>query len=93
MGRATYGRLPLKSQGVPSKLPLGLDPTQKRNAEAQIATLKAQLTDEPDPVIVKQAGRTLRSIPEGTISSLLAYAAVQPPVWQWIHQAMTRLFS
>jgi hypothetical protein len=24
---------------------------------------------------------------------LLAYAAVQPPVWQWIHQAMTRLFS
>jgi hypothetical protein len=66
---------------------LDLDRPQKQKAEAQIATLRAQLTDEPDPVIVRQAGRTLRSITEGAIGSLLA-AAVQPSVWQWVRQTM-----
>jgi hypothetical protein len=70
---------------------LSLDAPQKQKAEAQIATLKAQLTDEPDPIIVKQAGRTLRNITEGAIGSLLA-TAVQPALWQWILQVMAAHF-
>lgn len=66
---------------------------QKRKAEAQISTLKAQLTDEPNPVIVQQAGHTLRNITEGAIASLLATAAQQPTVWHWIHQTMATLFK
>lgn len=49
--------------------------------------------DDPDPVIVKQAGRTLRNITEGAIGSLLAAAATQPEVWTWASQTMRRLFS
>jgi hypothetical protein len=70
---------------------LGLDAVQKRKAEAQLSTLKAQLSDEPDPVIVKQSGRTLRNILEGAAGSLLA-TAVQPTIWNWVHEAMHRLF-
>jgi hypothetical protein len=66
---------------------LNLEPRQKLKAEAQIATLRAQLADEPDPVIVQQAGRTLRNITEGAIGSLLA-TATQPSVWEWIHRAI-----
>lgn len=69
---------------------LNLDPPEKKKAEAQIATLKAQLAEEPDPIIVKQAGRTLRSVTEGALGSLLATAA-QPTVWHWIHQALVAL--
>jgi hypothetical protein len=47
---------------------------------AQIATLKAHLTDEPDFVIAQQGGRTHWNITEGAIASLLA-TAVQPTVW------------
>jgi hypothetical protein len=71
---------------------LRLDEQQRRKAEAQIATLRAQLSDEPDPVIVKQAGRTLRNITEGAIGSLLASTA-QPTVWAWVHEVMRRLFG
>jgi hypothetical protein len=66
---------------------LNLDARQKQRAEAQIATLKAELTGDPDPAIVKQAARTLRSITEGAVGSLLATAA-QPGIWHWIHQAV-----
>jgi hypothetical protein len=71
---------------------LQIDARQRQRTEAQIATLKAQLTDEPDPVIIKQAGRTLRNITEGAIGSLLATAA-QPTVWVWVHEIMRRLFG
>lgn len=71
---------------------LQMDARQRQRAEAQIATLAAQLTAEPDPVIVKQAGRTLRSITESAIGSLVATAA-QPTVWIWVHQTMHRLFG
>jgi hypothetical protein len=68
---------------------LHLDAGRQRMAEAQIATLKAQqLADEPDAVIVQQAGRTLRNITEGAIGSLLATAA-QPGVWHTIHRLLT----
>jgi|ERR1035441_2509922 hypothetical protein len=66
---------------------LRLDERQKQRAKAQIATLQTELAGEPDPVIVKEAGRTLRNITEGAIGSLLATAA-QPTVWQWIHQTL-----
>jgi hypothetical protein len=71
---------------------LPIDAAQRRKANAQLATLKAQLSDEPDPVIVTQAGRTLRNILEGAIGSLLATAA-QPTVWGWIDEALRRLFA
>ncbi len=68
---------------------LNLDARQKQRAEAQIAALRAELAgEEPDPAIVRQAGRTLRSITEGAIGSLLATAATQPAVWKWIHHML-----
>lgn len=71
---------------------LQIDTRQRQKAEAQIATLKAQLTDEPDSIIIQQAGRTLRNVTEGAIGSLLATAA-QPTVWLWVHESMRRLFG
>src|SRR5664280_358148 len=61
---------------------LNLDARQKQRAEVQIAALTAELAGEPDPAMVRQAGRTLRNITEGAIGSLLA-TAVQPNVWSW----------
>jgi len=71
---------------------LTLDATSKRKATAQISTIKAQLEDEPDAVIVMQAGRTLRNITEGAIGSLIA-TATQPAVWTWVSQHMPKLFG
>ena len=68
---------------------LQLDASANRKAVAQLATLQAQLGDEPDPVIVRQAGRTLRNITEGAIASLAA-TAIQPAVWAWVAEAMVR---
>jgi len=69
---------------------LKLGARQQQRAEVQIATLKAELAGDPDPDIVRQAGRTIRNITEGAIGSLLATAA-QPAVWQWIHQTLSTL--
>lgn len=71
---------------------LALDAAAKRKAEAQVATIKAQLKDEPDPVILKQAGRTLRNITEGAIGSLIA-AAAQPTVWATAAALLAKLFG
>jgi hypothetical protein len=70
---------------APHLAELNLDPRQRQRAESQIATLQTELAGEPDPGIVSQALRTLRSITEGAIGSLLASAA-QPGIWQWIHR-------
>ena len=67
---------------------LNLDARQKQRAEAQIATLKAELIDVPDAGIVKQAGRTLWNITQGAIGSLLASAA-QPGVWRWVQHTLS----
>jgi hypothetical protein len=64
---------------------LNLDARQEQRAAHQIATLKTEISGDPDPAIVRQSLRTLRNITEGGIGSLLATAA-QPSVWQWIHQ-------
>jgi hypothetical protein len=71
---------------------LRLEPAQQRRATAQLGTLDAQLSDDPDPIIVKQAGRTLRNILEGAVGSLLATAA-QPPIWVWVHESLQRFFG
>lgn len=61
---------------------LNIHQLAKQKAEIQLATLKAQ-EDDPNPVIVSEAVRTLRNLTEGTIASLIANA-VQPQVWSWI---------
>lgn len=71
---------------------LNLDDNSIKRAKAQIATIRAQLGDEPNPIILEQAGRTLRNITEGAIASLIG-AAVQPTVWTWAFEIMKRLFS
>lgn len=72
---------------------LPLETSAKRKVVAQVSTIKAQLEDEPDPVIVRQAGRTLRNVTEGTIASLIATAATTPGIWEWVDHAMRRLFA
>jgi hypothetical protein len=72
-----------------SELRLGAH--ERQQAEAQIATIKAQqLADPPNPVIIQQAGQTLRNITEGAIASLLATAA-QPTVWHGIQLLLGHL--
>jgi hypothetical protein len=71
---------------------LKLNPVQARIARAQIATLESQLDVEPNPVILRQAGHTLRNITEGAIASLIV-TAVQPVPWARIADVLGRLFS
>lgn len=67
---------------------LSLEPAIKRKTMAQVSTIKAQLEDdEPNLAIIKEAGRTLRNITEGAISSLIA-AAIRPSVWIGIQQIL-----
>jgi AbiTii len=72
---------------------LALNHEERRRAEAQISTLKAESVQEPDVALVRQAARSLRNITEGAIGSLIATAATQPPVWHWILQTLTKLSS
>lgn len=71
---------------------LGLDATTKRKATAQVATIRAQLEDEPNQVIVKEAGHTLRNLTEGVIGGLIASAA-QPTVWAIVPSLWDKLFG
>lgn len=70
---------------------LSLDAAAKRKATAQITTIKAQIEDEPDPIIIQQAGQTLRNVTEGAIGSLIA-AAAQPGIWALAKSIMTKYF-
>jgi hypothetical protein len=70
---------------------LRLDATATQKVNAQLATIQAQLSDEPNPIIVQQAGRTLRNITEGAIAGLIT-TAIQPTVWSWVRGAMEALF-
>jgi hypothetical protein len=67
---------------------LKLNQAECQRVQAQLATLNAQLTDSPNPVIVREAGRTIRNLTQGAISSVIATAA-QPTVWASI-QAISR---
>jgi hypothetical protein len=58
----------------------------RRKADVQIATIEAQLMDEPDPTIIKAAGKSLKTIIEGAIGGALGTAISTAPMW-------TSLFS
>lgn len=60
---------------------LNLDVISRRKADSQIATIEAQLLDEPDPAIVTAAGRSLKTIVEGAIGGALGNALASPGVW------------
>jgi AbiTii len=66
---------------------LNLSPENEKRVDVQLNTIEAQLVDEPNPTIVREAGRTIRNITEGAIGSLVA-AATQPQVWAWIHSIL-----
>lgn len=60
---------------------LGLDDAQRRRADAQVATIEAQLIDEPDPSIIKSAGKSLKTIVEGAIGGAAGTAIAAAPMW------------
>jgi hypothetical protein len=60
---------------------LGLDPAARRRADAQIATIEAQLQDEPDPTIVRSAGKSLKTIVEGAIAGAAGNVLANPHIW------------
>jgi hypothetical protein len=60
---------------------LNLDAATRRRADAQVATIHAQLQDEPDPTVIRAAGKSLRTIIEGAIGSALGNVAANPNVW------------
>ena len=60
---------------------LGLDPVQRRRADAQVGTIEAQLLDEPDPTIIKAAGKSLKTIVEGAIGGAAGNALAAAPIW------------
>ena len=60
---------------------LGLDPLQRRRADAQVATIEAQLIDEPDPTIIKAAGKSLKAIIEGAIGGAAGNVLASASVW------------
>jgi hypothetical protein len=66
---------------------LGLDEATKQRATVQVRTIKTQLEDQPNSVIIKEAGRTLRNLTEGAVASLIATAA-QPNVWALVHSIL-----
>jgi len=68
---------------------LGLEPAVRRRADAQIATIEAQLQDEPDPTIVKSAGKSLKTIIEGSIAGAAGNVLTNPSAWT----ALLSLFS
>ncbi len=71
---------------------LKLTTSDEKKAKAQLATMEAQLLDEPNPLIVKEAAKTLRNVIEGAIGSLVA-SAMQPTVWTTIRSLLTSVSS
>ena len=69
---------------------LKLSTSDEKKAKAQLATIEAQLQDEPNPSIVKEAVKTLRNITEGAIGSLIA-SAMQPTIWTTVQTLLVAL--
>jgi hypothetical protein len=69
---------------------LNLTPEDAKRVEVQLNTIDAQIADEPNPVIVREAGRSIRSITEQAVAAMVATAA-QPTVWAWIQSALEML--
>jgi hypothetical protein len=68
---------------------LNLDDAAKRDALAQVETIKAQLSVKPNPTIIKEAGRSLRSITEGVVGGLVASRIEH---WQLVYDVLSRMF-
>ena len=66
---------------------LNLSERQIQRAQLQLQAIQTELEGETDSTLVIQAGRTLRNITEGAISSLIATGS-QPAIWHWIHQTL-----
>ena len=66
-----------------------MNPKDHQKVEAQIATIGAQITDTPNPVIVREAGKTIRNLTEGAIGNFIA-AATQPTVFAWIQAILEK---
>ncbi|WP_373928670.1 hypothetical protein QTN93_00480 [Sphingomonas aerolata] len=60
---------------------LSLDASQRRRADAQVATIEAQLLDDPDPTIINAAGKSLRNIVEGAIGGAAGNALSLAGTW------------
>ncbi len=69
---------------------LKLSTSDNNKAKVQLATIEAQLQDEPNPLIVKEAAKTLRNITEGAIGSLIA-SATQPTIWTTVQAILVAL--
>jgi hypothetical protein len=64
---------------------LNLEPKLQKQADAQVATIEAQLLqDAPNPVIVREAGKSLKTIAEGALGNLVAAGLSTPTLWQWL---------
>ncbi|MDP2319098.1 MAG: hypothetical protein Q8O42_07165 [Acidobacteriota bacterium] len=68
---------------------LGLKKQDQKTVETQLAILKAQLVDKPNPVIVHEAGKTIRNLTEGVIGNFIATAS-QPSLWGWIQAILEK---
>ena len=60
---------------------LRLDQAERRRADAQVATIEAQLIDEPDSTIIQKAGRSLKTIVEGALGGAAGTALTSSAVW------------
>lgn len=60
---------------------LQLEPALRRKADAQVATIEAQLIDQPDPTIIQAAGKSLKTIIEGAIGGAAGNALASASVW------------
>ena len=70
---------------------LNLTPKDTKRVDAQLQTIDAQLADEPNPVILREAGRSIRNITEQAIGGLVAAAATNPSTWTWIQSVLAQL--
>jgi len=68
---------------------LELSPENFKKVNAQLSTIEAQLTDEPNHTIIKEAVNSIKNIVEGVISSLIANV-VQPKVWPVIQSFLAQ---
>lgn len=71
---------------------LKLSILDENKAKAQLETIRAQLLDEPNPSIVKEAAKTLRNITEGAIGSLIA-SSVQPTIWTTVKSILVNIIG
>jgi hypothetical protein len=63
---------------------LDLDQKSQRQVDSYVSTIEAQINlDEPNSVIVREAGKSLKTISEGAIGSIIAAGATNPGLWHW----------